>query len=70
MVEALFKFVAPQQINYFNGHRFRSRVFVDIGEPAEDNPSAMSDAEYDAPPKQSLIVTVSQEEAVCKSTWS
>jgi len=31
--------IIPVGINYFNGHRFRSRVFVDIGQPIVPDPS-------------------------------
>ena len=34
--------IIPVGINYFNGHRFRSRVFVDIGQPIVPHPSLVA----------------------------
>jgi glycerol-3-phosphate O-acyltransferase/dihydroxyacetone phosphate acyltransferase len=34
--------IVPVGINYFQGHRFRSRVFVDIGAPYIPNPDLVA----------------------------
>ena len=34
--------IVPVGLNYFSGHRFRSRVFVDIGDPITVHPSLLA----------------------------
>jgi glycerol-3-phosphate O-acyltransferase/dihydroxyacetone phosphate acyltransferase len=53
--------IVPVGLNYFNGHRFRSRAYVDIGAPMTINPQHLADYKAGGEKKRNACGTLLNE---------